>query len=344
MNKHIKNGIAGLAALVLFMCGSGASFAKGLAGKSLNEQLDTVRKAIAQKKANWVAGETSLSNLSFEEQQRTVGLNFQLPNVPPLPENLLTSVRPPASVDWRALGVVGKVKNQGQCGSCWAFALTAGLESYVMRGPSGLREVDLSEQVMLSCSGVGSCNGGTLDGDFLIETGVPPADYFPYTAADTDCGEAKEGWKEKAYKIKTWGSVPRDLNRIKTALAQYGPVPTALWVYEDLMHYKSGVYSYTTGRKLGGHAVLLVGYNDAEHYFLAKNSWGTKWGEEGYFKVDYSQLNTVVTFGLMTIAYTSEPDKALALPTFMKLPEVDTELVRENSRTLSRAGRSLSRS
>lgn len=322
MKKYGKNAIAGLSALLLLLC-STASYAKGLAAMRPEDRIATVQKAIQEKNAKWVAGETSLSGLSFQEQQRTVGLNFQLLDVPPLPDSKLTA-KAPASIDWRNDGIVAKVKNQGQCGSCWAFALTAALESYVMRVPAMPKNVELSEQVMLSCSGVGSCNGGTLDGDFLQETGLPPASYYPYAAADTECGKAKEGWQKASYKIGAWGSVSRNVEKIKTALAQYGPLPTALWVYEDLMHYKSGIYSYTSGKKLGGHAILLVGYNDAEQYFILKNSWGEKWGENGFFKVAYSELNTVVSMGLMTIAYTSNPGNTVVPSGPLSLPEVDT--------------------
>jgi C1A family cysteine protease len=70
------------------------------------------------------------------------------------------------------------------------------------------------------------------------------------------------------------------------------------------MNYKSGVYSYTSGKELGGHGVLLVGYNDAGQYFIVKNSWGPGWGEDGFFRIAYSELKSVCNFGLSTIAYT----------------------------------------
>ena len=77
------------------------------------------------------------------------------------------------------------------------------------------------------------------------------------------------------------------------------------------MHYKSGIYSYTTGKKLGGHAVLLVGYNDAEQYFLVKNSWDTGWGEGGFFKIAYSQMDNEVNFAMSTIAYYTAKEEAV---------------------------------
>ncbi len=176
------------------------------------------------------------------------------------------------------------------------------MESYVMRTrkkPGA--NLDLSEQVLLSCSGIGSCNGGTLNGDYLHNTGLPPEADYPYTATDGTCNSAAPGWQNEAYKIDGWGSVSHSVTALKSALAKYGPLPLGMMVYEDLMHYKSGIYSYTTGKKLGGHAVLLVGYNDGGQYFTVKTSWG----ESGFFRIAYSEVSNAVTFGMGAIAYKS---------------------------------------
>jgi C1A family cysteine protease len=74
-------------------------------------------------------------------------------------------------------------------------------------------------------------------------------------------------------------------------------------VYNDFFSYVSGIYSYTKGRLAGGHVVLIVGYDDANEYFIVKNSWGDEWGDAGYFKIAYSQLTSVVKFGQYTILY-----------------------------------------
>jgi C1A family cysteine protease len=164
-------------------------------------------------------------------------------------------------------------------------------------------DLDLSEQVMLSCSGGGSCSGGQLDGSYLQRTGLPPENFYPYTAENGTCSSAGAGWQKVTYKIAGWGSVSRNVASMKSALAAYGPFPTGMMVYEDLKSYKSGVYSYTTGKKLGGHGVVIVGYNDAEQCFIVKNSWGTGWGENGFFKVAYSEVSSVTSFGMSALAY-----------------------------------------
>lgn len=275
--------------------------------KLFAEDINAIQDAIKAKGAKWVAGETSASNLPQEEKLRLVGLNFQPIKAPPITDLDSVKANLPKSIDWRNYeghSYVSPVRNQGKCGSCWAFALTAGLESYVMKNEGAQdKDVDLSEQVMISCSGVGSCDGGTLNASFIQETGLPPESFYPYTATNGSCSSAKEGWKDNTYTIGSWGSVSQNLSSMKAALVKYGPIPTAMMVYEDFMSYKSGIYSHVSGKKLGGHGVFLVGYNDDEQYFIVKNSWGPKWGEDGFFRIAYSEIESDTNFGLATVAY-----------------------------------------
>ena len=304
--KNLKTNLLVGSAVFLLLAFSAASFAQESNPGTLESQLSKLNTAIKQKGAKWVAGETPLSRLSEDELLKRVGTTMLKINAAPVPETGALAV--PSKLDWRNNNgsFVSAVTDQKKCGSCWAFAMTAGLESNVLLARSALGgNVDLSEQVMLSCSGVGSCNGGTLDADFLQKTGLPPEKYYSYTATDGDCSLAQDGWEKDASKIGSWGSVSQKLASIKSALAKYGPLPTAFYVYEDFKNYKSGVYSYVSGKKLGGHAILLVGYNDDEQYFIVKNSWSAKWGEDGYFRIAYSEMDNKVNFGVMTIAYKS---------------------------------------
>lgn len=302
--KHLKKSFIAWFALCLAVSGFAPAFSQDLQTLSVKEQIAAVQKAIKEKGAKWEAGETSLSSLSREEWQARVGYNFQPIDAPALAEFGPAGI--PAGVDWRSNdgNFVTPIRDQKKCGSCWAFAMTGGLESYALRTENkpGV-DLDLSEQVMVSCSGVGSCSGGYLSAGFLKKTGLPPESFYPYTATDGKCETAAAGWQNAAYRIGTYSSVSKTLTAIKTALANYGPLPTAFMVYEDFMHYKTGIYSYTTGKRLGGHAVLLVGYNDEGRYFIVKNSWNTKWGEEGYFRIAYSEMNNSVNFGMSTIVY-----------------------------------------
>ncbi len=295
-------------AAALIAAASPAFSQQALTG-SVKDQIKTVQDAIARKGAKWTAGETSVS-ADRESWKYLVGLNFEPVDAEPL--NIVAAAGLPASIDWRNMNgsFVTPPRNQKKCGSCWAFSMTGGLESYsLLKENTPNKNLDLSEQVLLSCSGVGSCNGGRLSANYLKKTGLPLESAYPYTATDGSCSAAAPGWQAGAYKVGAWGSVRQDLNTIKTALVNYGPLPIAFMVYEDFMHYKSGIYSYTTGKQLGGHAVLLVGYNDAEQYFIVKNSWDTGWGENGFFRIAYSEMDNSVNFGLSTIAFRASKDE-----------------------------------
>jgi len=285
-----------------------ASGQEALSG-DVKQQIKEVQDAIEKTGAKWTAGETSVS-YDRENWPNLVGLDFAPIDAEPI--ELEAAAELPAALDWRDANgnFVTGPKNQKKCGSCWAFSMTGGLESYtLLKKNTPGQDLDLSEQVMLSCSGAGSCKGGRLTAGYLQKTGLPLESAYPYTGADGSCSSAAPGWQAGASKIGAWGSVSGNLTAIKTALVKYGPLPIAYMVYEDFMHYKSGIYSYTTGKRLGGHAVLLVGYNDAEKYFSVKNSWDTTWGEQGFFRIAYSQLDNSVNFGLSTIAYRAAKDE-----------------------------------
>lgn len=295
-------------AAVLFAAAAPAYSQQALSG-DVKQQIKEVQDAIAKKGAKWTAGETNIS-AAREDWEYLVGLNFEPVDAEPI--ELVAAAELPAALDWRDANgnFVTSPKNQKKCGSCWAFSMTGGLESYTLlkKNLPG-QDLDLSEQVMLSCSGAGSCKGGRLSAGYLQRTGLPLESVYPYTGADGSCSAAAPGWQAGAQKIGAWGSVSQNLNAIKTALVKYGPLPIAFMVYEDFMHYKTGIYSYTTGKRLGGHAVLLVGYNDAEKYFSVKNSWDLGWGEQGFFRIAYSEMDNSVNFGLSTIAYRAAKDE-----------------------------------
>ena len=304
----MKKSLTMLSLLLLAVTSGAPAFSQQTLTGGVKEQIKSVQDAIKAKGAKWTAGETNIS-ASREDWKYLVGLNFEPISAQPIP--LVYAEKLPAALDWRDANgsYVTAPRNQKKCGSCWAFAMTGGLEAYtLLKQQTPNTDIDLSEQVLVSCSGIGSCNGGRLSPGYLQTTGLPLESAYPYTATDGSCDAAAAGWQASAYKIGAWGSVAQKLETIKTALNKYGPLPTAMMVYEDFMHYKTGVYSYTTGKKLGGHAVLIVGYNDAEQYFIVKNSWDTGWGEQGFFRVAYSELTSVVSFGLSTVAYRNTKD------------------------------------
>ena len=264
--------------------------------------------------ARWEAGENSMTRLSPEERQKRVGL------VRPVhtgTEPMLSSetqapvVELPASLDWRNNGgnYVTPIRNQGGCGDCWAFATTAGLESNtLMANHTPGTNLDLSEQVMVSCGGAGSCSGGSIDtaSNFIKSTGLPVESCYPYTGTNGACSNACANWQSSTYRISSWQYVATTqptVDGIKNALSNYGPLVTTMAVYQDFFSYQSGVYHYVAGSLAGYHAVLIIGYDDVDQCFVVKNSWGTGWGESGFFQIAYSELTSPVGFGDWTIAY-----------------------------------------
>jgi C1A family cysteine protease len=272
------------------------------------ENLDQIRAAIAAKGAKWHADETSVSKLSHEEKKMRLGLLEGISagaTASTTTDQAVTTA--PATLDWRnvnGVSFVSPVKNQGACGSCWAFAVTAALESQVMIATSG-QPRDLSEQILVSCSGAGSCSGGypSSASTFIRDIGLPVEGCFPYTATDTSCGNACINWKAGTDMVSGWHSVSSSVDSMKSAVYNNGPVVATFYVYNDFYSYRSGVYSYATGAYIGAHAVLVVGYDDATGSFLVKNSWGSTWGESGYFHIAYSEVTGTSRFGYSVLAY-----------------------------------------
>lgn len=281
------------------------------------DEISDVRQAILDNNAKWTAGETSVSNLSQEERKRLCG------GIPPDAqqplqadnESTLAKGTLPRQFDWRNNGgvnFVSDVRRQMTCGSCFVFAPVAALESQVIRASLYGRDIDLSEQIVLSCSGAGSCAAGgnaSKTSDFLKTTGTSLEVFYPYTDSDGTCGNAQTGWHKKAYRFTGWsyanaGQLMTSPETLKAAIYAKGPVVVWMDAWSDLLQYKSGVYTHVSGEDMGGHYVLAVGWDDDNAAFIVKNSWGPDWGEAGYFRIMYSELSSPkVRFGEWAIQY-----------------------------------------
>jgi Cysteine protease len=208
-------------------------------------------------------------------------------------KNVASSVAPSNdSVDWRKKGVVNAIKDQGQCGSCWAFASVMGAEGcYAVKFG---KLYSLSEQNCVDCVDTCmGCNGGGLDQtyQYIIDHQNGNLDSeadYPYVAYDQNC-KYDAG---KAVKIGMKGYT--DINEgdekdLASKCAQYGPVAVAIdasnWSFQL---YSSGIYDEPACSSTQlDHGVGVVGYGSegSKNYWIIRNSWGTSWGEEGYMRM-----------------------------------------------------------
>ncbi|XP_028675287.2 procathepsin L-like isoform X1 [Erpetoichthys calabaricus] len=203
----------------------------------------------------------------------------------------------PASVDWRKKGYVTDIKNQKDCGSCWAFSATGALEGQHFKRTKTL--VSLSEQQLVDCSsnyGNYGCNGGLMVNAFKYikeNGGIDTEESYPYKARDGKCRFNPQtiGAKCSGYKnIKS-----RSEKGLQQAVATVGPISVAIDAGQmSFQLYKRGIYNEPDCSSTDlNHGVLAVGYGTEKghDYWLVKNSWGLRWGNKGYIQMSRNKKN-----------------------------------------------------
>ena len=269
-----------------------------LASQQVRDMLDTLRSE--KEIDNWTFDVGCTTAMEFEIEQIT-GLQ--------VPENLLKKAKKQNRIaksqikaeqkplflgkcvageghfNWEDEGMVTEVRDQGACGSCWAFATHGAYEGSNAILNKSL--VDSAEQDTLDCSGAGSCGGGWWAFQYLIDTGVADEADYPYEASQETCKVDMS----RPYKALTWGYVDStteipSVDAIKKALCEYGPLAVAVEVTPAFQAYTSGVFNQ---KSTGGvnHGVTLVGWNDEEEAWRIKNSWGKGWGDSGFMWIAY---------------------------------------------------------
>jgi cathepsin B len=208
------------------------------------------------------------------------------PNMNDLPKNWDTRTEFP--------GMVHGVMNQEQCGSCWAFAASETLSDRTAIYTNGSVNEVLSPEALVECDKTDNGCGGGWPGNaaqYLVDHGIPTDTCVPYTSGGgsvstcpTECID-KSPVSAQLRKYKSWEYCTGEAAMMQAL--QTGPIAVAFAVYQDFFSYSSGIYSHTSGRLAGYHAVKMVGYgvDGAVPYWIVQNSWGTSWGDKGFFKI-----------------------------------------------------------
>ena len=205
------------------------------------------------------------------------------------------------SVDWRKSFKVSSVKNQGDCGSCWAFSSVGAVESAWAIKHNTL--YNLSEQELIDCSSENhGCEGGSMVKSFqyIIDNGLCSNLSYPYTAEDGQCNNTCKS----LVKISNYSDIIQNEEKMLMRGVQHQPVSVAIQANKrSFQMYKSGIYSDPDCGYELDHGVLLVGYGyDKDYdmdYWIIKNSWSESWGENGYIRI---QRNINDSRGLCGIA------------------------------------------
>ncbi|PIC25499.1 hypothetical protein B9Z55_018407 [Caenorhabditis nigoni] len=285
------------------------SFVKNLTGKALVDYVNSAQSL-------FITEHVDVS----EEFMKSRVMNIKYASPPPSDKiratevNTVLAIIPEtfdARIKWPKCKSIKLIRNQANCGSCWAFGAGEVISDRICIATKGARQPIISPMDMVDCCGEycdygcdggysiqaltirwwvsdGVVTGGDYQGDgckpyqFCNSAGCPDA-VTPECALSCQSKYNTEYAKDKNFAYY----VGMTVGAIQTEIMTNGPVEASFKVYEDFYKYKSGVYKYTAGKMLGGHAIKIIGWGteNGTAYWLIANSWGTKWGENGFFKI-----------------------------------------------------------
>jgi C1A family cysteine protease len=280
--------------------------------------LSDLRVELHRKGASWRSVDTTVAMLEEDDRRRLLGV--PLPDAPEAEKIIAQSeslgdirgngsapaaagngagapMGITAAFDARNVGgasYVTAVRDQAGCGSCVAFGACATLETTAafQRGQPNL-ELDFSEQhlffVLGPATGASCSNGWWPEHAFTAcrDTGVTFEDYMPYQAGGG--GNLNADWPNRLGKLTGFQTLTGNVAAIKQHISTHGAVSACFIVFQDFFSYGGGVYRHVSGAQAGGHCVSLVGFDDSQGCWIGKNSWGTGWGEQGFFRIGYGQ-------------------------------------------------------
>lgn len=290
-------------------------------GKSLHPLSDDFINII-NKEGKWKAGRNFPPDTPIEYIKRLGGAQLNLSEFKKLPvvkhdQVLIDEL--PESFDprekWPNCQTLNEIRDQGKCGACWAFGAVEAMTDRVCIYFNGTKNFHFSAKDLVTCNSFDSgCDGGSpivawnewvskglvSGGNYNSHEGCKPYSFPPCANHLKNCTDFKptpactksceKGYKQSYKKDKKRGSSYYYIETEKTIMAELytnGPVEASFNVYEDFADYKGGVYQHIKGKLVFGHAVKLMGWGveNGTKYWLAANSWGTGFGEEGFFKI-----------------------------------------------------------
>ncbi len=281
------------------------------------DELTELQRAIEDQGYSWSIGPTPLSVMPPEEQDRRLGLRL-VPEEMARIEAMMSTMAPravefPPAWDWRDVDGADwttPIRDQRACGSCVAFGTVGVLETMLKRyhDDAGL-EVDLSEAHLFFCGCGACCDKGWWPSyalDYARDSGVPDEACFPYQDHNMPCSDSCDDWPSRAVRVVNWSEV-LDVGVRKEWLATKGPMVGCMAVYRDFFSYTGGVYRHTSGSLAGYHAICVVGYSEADECWICKNSWGTGWGEAGWFRIGYGECGIDSEFAMYGVESVTPP-------------------------------------